>query len=388
MRVMRSTAFLLLFFAASAHAQTLTLDGFFTGRAVNASGPETWLRGGDGRMLASNSEGFGTAQVGVSWDPSVHFGAHVDAIARREPSGDGGSRAGLVEAYLDARAGGLTLRAGQFFLGTSRENTDVLWNSPYTMNYSAVNSWIAEEFRPVGIDASYKVGMFTLGATAFRDNDTMGTELAWRGWDIGNRLSVYNETLPVPVPSAFIFQMHGTRPFEKDLDGKTGYSGRVRFSMPDRATIQVTNVNNRGDRTRYGNEYAWATQFTMVAAQVGNVDTTTAAAEYVHGHTAMGIRPRPVAEDKFSASYVLVSHVYGKNRFSARYDWFSTTDQARVVPETYDEHGRSWTLTWFREVTPHLRAGAEFTQVTGHREDPFDGRSVSLELRYWLHMAR
>ena len=77
-------------------------------------------------------------------------------------------------------------------------------------------------------------------------------------------------------------------------------------------------------------EYAWATQFTMVGAQIGNVDTTTAAAEYVHGHTAMGFRPRPVAEDKFSASYVLVSRVYGKNRFSARYDWFSTTDTARV----------------------------------------------------------
>jgi hypothetical protein len=387
---MRRIAVLLLFFAATASGQTLSVDGFFTARGMNASGPQTWLLANPpehvGRMLASDTVGFGIAQVGLNWEPSVHFGAHIDGIARREPSGYGGRRAGLVEAYVDARAGGLTIRAGQFFLGTSRENTDVLWNSPYTMNYSAINSWIGEEFRPVGIDASYKVNMLTVGATAFRNNDTMGTELAWRGWDIGNRLSVYNETLPVWVPPVFHgFQKPGTRPFEKDLHGKTGYAARARVNVPDRGVFQFTHVDNRGDRRLYNGDYSWATHFNQIGAQAGNVDTTTLAAEWMRGTTKMGFRPFPVVEDRFSAAYLLVSHVMGKNRFSARYDWFTTTDLARVVAETYDERGRSWTLSAFHDVTPHLRAGAEFTQVTGRRDDAFDGRSVSVELRYWLH---
>ena len=33
---------------------------------------------------------------------------------------------------------------------------------------------------------------------AFRNNDSMGALLAWRGWSVGNRLSVYDEVLPLP----------------------------------------------------------------------------------------------------------------------------------------------------------------------------------------------
>jgi hypothetical protein len=379
---------LLLFLATAAHAETFTLDGFFTGRAIHASGPETWLRNGPGRLPAGDSERFGIAQIGADWTPSLHFGAHVHGIARHEPAGYGGKRAGFVEAFVDARIGGLTLRAGQFFLGTSRENVDLLWNSPYNLHYSALNSWIGEEFRPVGVDASYKAGLLTVGGTAFKNNDTMGTLLAWRGWDVGSRLSVYNETLPITVPPAFVFQMPGTRPFEKDLDGRVGHSERIRFGSSDRGLVQLTHIDNRGDRARYGAEYSWATRFNIAGAQIGNVDTTTLAAEYLWGKTAMGFRPRPVVEADIAAAYVLVSHIYGKNRFSARYEIFNMLDKAHAVDETYDEHGRSWTFTWLHDVTPHLRGGAEFTQVTGHREDPFDGRSVTLDLRYWLHVAK
>ena len=190
------------------------------------------------------------------------------------------------------------------------------------------------------------------------------------------------------VPPAFVFQMPGTRPFEKDLDGKTGYSGRVRFGAPDKGVIQLTEVNNRGDRARYGNEYSWATRFYIASAQLGNVDTTTLAAEYMWGKTAMGFRPRPVVEADIASGYVLLSHAFGKNRLSARYDIFNMVDRAHAVAETYDEHARSWTLTVLHDITNHLRAGVEYTQVTGHREDPFDGRAVTLDLRYWLHVAK
>lgn len=130
--------------AATARAQTFAYDGFLSLRGVNASGPTTWLERGDGRLEARGKRGFGTARIGGDWFPSEHFDAHVQLLGRVGPAGYSGSNAGVVEAWAEATGGGWQLRAGQFFLPTSRENIDPLWTSPYALSLSAVNSWIAQ----------------------------------------------------------------------------------------------------------------------------------------------------------------------------------------------------------------------------------------------------
>lgn len=383
----RIATLLLLALSGAIHADTLTFEGFLSARGVHASGPESWLRGGNGRFPAIGTAGLATAQLGADWTPSPHFGAHVHGLARHEPAGSGGRRAGLVEGYVDLRAGRWTVRAGQFFLGTSRENIDVLWNSPYAASFSAANSWIAEEFRPAGIDAAYHVNMLTVAVTAFRNNDTAGTLIAWRGWDTGNRLSLIGEKLPLRPPAEFVLQKPGTLPFENDLDGRAGFAARVRFALPERGSVQITHADNRGDRELHGDEYAWQTRFDIAAAEIGNPDATIAAAEYLRGTTGMGRAPKPFVQTDFSTAYFLVSHAAGKNRFTARYELFSALDRAHVITGMADEHGRAWTLAWLHDVTPHLRAAAEFTQITGRRAGAFDGRALTLDFRYWLHHA-
>ncbi|MBV9186894.1 MAG: hypothetical protein JO093_14860 [Acidobacteria bacterium] len=141
----------------------------------------------------------GVAQIGAEWAPASWIDLHAHGVARRDQSGAGGKRAGVVEAYVDLHSEHFEVRAGQFFLGTSRENVGPLWTSPYTVSFSPLNSWIGEEFRPVGVDLAWRPNFYvTAGATAFRNNDSMGALLAWRGWSVGNRLSVYNEALPLP----------------------------------------------------------------------------------------------------------------------------------------------------------------------------------------------
>ena len=90
------------------------------------------------------------------------------------------------------------------FPPTSRENVDPLWQSPYTLTLSALNSWIGEEVRPVG---PRRRGAARRGrplplragrAWLFGGADTAGALLAWRGWAMGTRLSVVGETLPLP----------------------------------------------------------------------------------------------------------------------------------------------------------------------------------------------
>jgi hypothetical protein len=160
-RLRIATLVALLFVSAAADAQAFRFSGFLIARGIETRSQPSWLSGGFGRLdtgarsagdsKATNVE---VAQLGADWTPAQWFDAHVQGIARHDPPGSGGRRAGLVEAYADLRkdfgSSELQFRIGQFFLPTSRENTDNLWTSPYTITLSALNTWIGEEFRPIG----------------------------------------------------------------------------------------------------------------------------------------------------------------------------------------------------------------------------------------------
>jgi hypothetical protein len=309
--------------------------------------------------------------------------------------------AAFVQANLDRGSHEWQLRAGQFFLPTSRENVGDLWTSPYALSFSALNKWIGEEFRPIGIDAQWRMltpaVVITTGATAFRGNDTMGTLLGWRGWSIGDRVSVYNEVLPLPplptLRTVFSHQrVDGTKPFGSDLDGRAGLAARVRLTRPERALLQYTYVDNRGDRLLYRGEYAWATKFHLLSAEVGNRNRTLLATEYMTGSTGMGSGRSGSVDIDFYAGYVLLSQKVSRQRFTFRYDAFDTAERDFSIAETNDENGRAWTLAWLIDVTSRIRGGIEFTQMTGTRaaigeagfEPTLDGRSITAEIRYTL----
>jgi hypothetical protein len=373
----------------------LDLNGFVSLRGMNATGPTSWSDGGWGRLSAGGDrdEVIGVAQLGVHWTPAEWFDVHVSGGARRDP---GGTQAGLFEAHANLRAtfglDDLQLRVGQFFLPTSRENREDLWQSPYTIHFSALNSWIGEEFRPVGVDLQYRHitsrgHAITTAATAFRGNDTMGTLLGWRGWAIGDRLTTYDEVLPLPplatLPLFFPLQRDGTQPFGRDLDGNAGYSGRIRYAVPQRGNVQYTFVDNRGDRALHRGEYAWATSFHLLGAELGDPDVFVFITEYVRGTTGMG-HGTAFVDSGFYAAYALLSAKRNRNRWSGRYEIFKTAEEDFSVAESNEENGRAWTFTWFFDLTEHARLGAEFTQVVGDRPgtpDP-DARMFTLEARY------
>jgi hypothetical protein len=391
---------------ALAQSSTFRFSGYLTGRGIYVTGQPSWTTGGFGRLGVGAGgvnddayRGQAVAQLGLDWSPTTWLTMHGQGLARQEPSGTRGAKAGVVEAYVELHNEQWRLRAGQFFLGTSRENIDPLWTSPYTISYSALNSWIGEEFRPIGVDLQYKPNFyFSAGATAFRGNETMGTLLSWRGWSIGNRLSVYREDLPLPpvfsvwTPDYFVWQRPGTTAYGRNLSGAIGWSARARATLPERAMIQVTRVDNRGDRELYDDEYSWVTKFTIVSAEVGSPDKTILAAEYASGSTGMGPwDPRlSFVQADFSTAYLLLSHKSGRFRTSGRFDIFDTHDRDHSVAENNSEHGRSWTLAAFYEPTMHLRTGLEFVQVTGRRiaaeqsgfDGNTDGRTLTAEVRY------
>jgi hypothetical protein len=400
---MRKFIVLGLFAVTAARAQSsFTINGFLTAREAYVTGQRSWIAGGFGRLGAGADgvdghayRGNAVAQLGADWRPTSWLTAHAQLLGRAEPSGSRGRRAGVVEAFVELHNEHWRLRGGQFFLGTSRENVGPLWTSPYMQTFSALNTWIGEEYRPVGVDLQWSPNFYgSLGATAFRNNDTMGALLAWRGWSVGNRLSVYDEVLPLPplvsLKSGFADQRNGTIPFERDLDGRTGYAVRGRLQLPERAMLQVAHIDNNGDRREYRDEYAWRTRFNVVSAEAGSSSPVTVLAEYTWGKTGMGARPIFVDAD-FYAGYLLASVKRGPARWSFRFDRFGTSDRDRApLAETNTEHGRAWAFSWLREVTPKVRVSAEFVQITGDRPaaqesgfDPnLDARSLTVELRY------
>ena len=91
---------------------------------------------------------------------------------------------------------------GWLFPTSSLENVESLWSSPCTLSLSSVNSWVAEEMCFSGLDLclARNVGaaIYFAEFSWLSGNDSLGALLSWRGWSMGQHLTIGNEALPLP----------------------------------------------------------------------------------------------------------------------------------------------------------------------------------------------
>ncbi len=292
-------------------------------------------------------------QVGLDWHPTMTLGAHVHLLARTNADGSRRGHAGVVEAWLDQKVerGEHRFRfmEGAFFLPGSRENVDALWESPYTISSSALNAWLGEEFRPIGVDASYTLRRrWTVGATAYRGNDTLGSLPAVRGWKLHDRWTLLGEH--VPVDAEYYTSVSA------ENDGRIGWSARGRFNS-DRFSVQAIRIDNRSDALEYGELFNWLTRFDIVSVDYTREDWTFIS-EAGYGYTDIVVEGTRYRTDLRTA-YVMASRRLGSARASLR-------------AETYD-HGRALTAAYF-VTRGKARVGAEARS---------DGRVV-VEVRWYF----
>jgi hypothetical protein len=118
-----------------------------------------------------------------------------------------------------------SLKTGAFFPPISLENTDIAWQSPYTITWSALNSWVGEDIRAAGAELSsryrYDGGQMTFGGAVFLGGDSSGTILNDRGWAMHDRATGLFDRLPKPANSA-AFQPRGDIAPFKELDDSPG----------------------------------------------------------------------------------------------------------------------------------------------------------------------
>ncbi|HKO56959.1 MAG TPA: hypothetical protein VJ276_13875 [Thermoanaerobaculia bacterium] len=303
-------------------------------------------------------------QLGVDWRPSVTFGGHVHLLARSEEDGSRRGRVGVVEAFLEQNlrvgADRVHIMEGAFFFPSSRENVDSLWETPYTLTPSALNSWLGEELRPVGVDASWRHQMrggsaLTGGATLFTGNDTFGALPIDRGWALRDHWALLGEH--IPVNASFFTSVSA------ENDDRLGWSARGKWNN-DHGAVQVTRIDNRSDARRYGELFNWATRFNIVGADY-TWRRWTAVAETGWGTTA--IQPAPTRRFSFPirSSYVLLSRQMANWRASVRGEQF----------EVRAQHGHALTASLFWEPRGRLRTGIEGITADGQKR-------LALELRY------
>lgn len=332
-----------------AHAQdSLQWSGFALLRATNEvdSGP-----------LQSDAVS-SQLQLGVDWTPSPRWLAHLHLLGRTEvDDGTRRGRAGVVEAFVEAnfrpRGDRVRIRGGAFFLPSSRENVDALWESPYAITSSALNSWLGEELRPIGIDASWFHRGFMAGATVFRGNDTLGALPAVRGWTLDDHWMVLGEWIPVDVDFTSV---------SAEIDGRLGWSARVGWSGTA-LSAQLTHFDNRNDGLPHGRLYGWGTYFDIASIELTRGDWTFIT-EYGWGPTFLDVGGIRYGTD-LEASYALASRRWSRGRATVRFDRFRVDDL----------RADAWTVAWLWTPPGRLRPGIELASVDG------DTRAI-IELRY------
>lgn len=384
------------------------LLGVVAGRAFTAEGPKPWIEGGLGRLLeggaataGSDSGVRGVLHLGLEWKPSETWLVHVHGVLHGESEAAQGSDGGLVEGFVQFRPEltpqtALRLRAGLFFPPTSLENTGALWQSPYTVTLSALNTWIGEEVRLTGLDAQLARktsggDRLDVAAAVFGVNEPAGTLLAWRGWTFGDRLTSAGEGLPLPPlrsfepGGAFADQRDRTQPID-DLDHRIGWHARARWTRPGAVLLQGAYTQNGGDRALYDGQYSWDTRFGQAGLEAHLGSALVLLAEGALGSTAMGPRVAggPRVDVRFRTGYVLASWSRGPWRVSVRADGFHNDDRDGTA-EPDDESGWAWTAAGFWQPKAALRLGLEYVDVQGERPGAVDpgisSRRALLEVR-------
>lgn len=369
---------------------------------------KTWLSKGLGRYNTGKDgddvSALGELHLGYSYKVSSELTVSTHLQARESSTKDSARHLGFVELQARYRNDldfnqSVQLTFGQFFLPISMENTERFWESPYTLSFSSLNSWIGEEFRPIGLDASYLYHFdhgleWETAATLFGGNDSMGAILAYRGWSYGRHRTVFGDVLSVPELTSledggpFEGQRDdGSKPFGRELDDRPGYALRTSVTGDD-YIASLAWIDNRGDTRLHHGEYAWRTKFAVLGGSWLVTDELELISEASYGNTTMGAAPGVDAD--FYSAYLMASYLREELRYSVRFDLFGMDDLDDMDDDNNDL-GRSITLAaMWQPEDASINLGTECLYLNSKRSKAItsgqfneeDSLSVSFLLKY------
>ena len=365
---LRGLACVAAFACASVHATEW--DFSLDMRLQSSDGRQSFLDGGLGELRFDDDASalqLGRARFALSQSIGEVLTLRLDASAWDDKDNN---LIDLTEAYLEYRPyprAGLRARvkAGAFYPPISLENRASGWESPYTLSSSAINTWIAEELRTVGVEGELEwLGTrsghsFDVGLTAgiFGWNDPLGVVLAGHGFAVHDRQTPLFGRVGRPG----VQPLPGPEPFH-EIDGRAGYYAGAEVRYFDRATLRALHYDNRGDPTAYDESllgFAWETRFDSAGLRLEN-GGWTALAQWLNGETY--IEPGGfLIEWEFDARFALLSKRSGPHTLSVRYDDFGI--ESNLFDEEGEQDGHAWTAAYALERGEHWRFTLEWLRM-------------------------
>jgi hypothetical protein len=331
-----------------------------------------------------------SAPLGELW--SVHFDASAWDDKDRSP-------VGLTEAYLLFRpypfAGyRFRVKAGAFYPPVSLENRAAGWESPYTLSYSAINTWLGVEVRTLGVEAQLdwlgrRTGhAFDLSATggAFGWNEGAGVVLASDGFMLHDRQTPVFGRVGQPG----VALLDGAEPF-LEFDGHVGVYAGLEARYLDRVVLRVLRYENRADPSVIdfvSGAIAWDTRFSSAGLRVESETGWTGIVQWLGGVTSIAPAGQ-LFNWPFRSEFALLSKRFGRQTLSARYDHFRVDSSS--PPPDFEPYGRqrgqALTAAWMFEADSHWRLAFEWLAVRSNsfnRPDSLQGPPVATETQIQL----
>lgn len=282
------------------------------------------------------------------------------------------------------------------------ENALTAWTSPYTLDYSTLNAWLAEEVRHEGVEATVtRLGRFhdaaydlSLGLALLRANDPTGAMVAWHGWVSGSRQSLWNEKLPLPN-SELGFVPEASDPF-LELDDRIGYHATAQWEWHGRARVLAGYYDNRADPEVFNADlqWSWTTRYSHVGLKWQLTPDTELIGQYLRGDTLMrsARTGTDLVNNDFHSAYLMLSHQRGPHRLTGRIEEFSVDDRDGMAVDDNNEYGRGVTLGYGYRLSRHWFLQGEYTWLQSDRPSrqrhglapALRERQAQLALRYYF----
>ena len=359
-----------LLFGATAHAE---IEASLDLRLVSSDGRNSFLDGGFGKLRYDNDDDglqLGRARLAGRWAIGGDWHANIDLSAW---SLHDRNAIDVTEGWLEWRpvptsAWKSNLKIGAFYPPISLEHRAPGWTNPYTISSSALNTWVGEELRTIGI--AYELehlgtaegGRLDYGmqAAVFGWNDPAGVEMALRGWSLNDR-----QTPLFGRIGTYAYGGRQQRVIFSEIDHRPGYhvSGYARWD--GNLELRALHYDNRGDPEAYKEsveDYAWDTHFNSAGLRYDGGRGTTVIAQWLDGDTAAD--DDPTMRWTFNTKFVLLAQGFGKHRLAARYDEFRVRQTVGSNPARLShENGNAWTLGWSWAVHEHVDVMTEWLRI-------------------------
>ncbi|WP_440874196.1 hypothetical protein [Thalassotalea sp. PLHSN55] len=371
----------------AASSAEIDVRGIVDIRASHTDSIDSYVHGGYGKFSASNGNQLSLAQLGL--DLSVRldngFSAHgvVNGFSDSEET-----EVGFTEAFIKYKSlpneNGYRWqnKFGIFYPNISYENEATAWSSRYTLNSSAINTWLAEEVRLLGNEISLtRLGKFNdapydlnFSATAFKSNDPVGALLSWHGWTISQRQTLWNEKRTLPNFEALRpgnpleTQAKQSDPFT-EIDKRLGFHGRGAISFHQQGELSLGYYHNNAQPYKViDGQYAWKTRFIHAGLKWKLAADFTVVAQYLKGDTLMQNPDRfDMVNNDYHSAFVLLSKKINTYRASVRLEEFSVIDNDSTQGDDNNEYGKSATFNVSKRLSRQLFISTEYLWVKSRR---------------------